>query len=117
MKYLKNHVMLEVSVIDMLNKVLLDIGDDRKVCDVQVPEIRSTLTHPRSLADPLIFEGHTGSFDNHTIHWRLMHGTELTLKQINVIFQNFPIPQLFVSKVWDLWRLSGSSFAETLLIR
>nr|pir hypothetical protein F22D3.6 - Caenorhabditis elegans [Caenorhabditis elegans] len=73
MKYLKNHVQLEISVIDMLNKVLLDIGDDQKVCDLQVPEIRSTLTHPRSLADPLIFDGHTASFDNHTIHWRLMH--------------------------------------------
>uniref|UniRef100_A0A8R1IT95 CASPASE_P20 domain-containing protein n=1 Tax=Caenorhabditis japonica TaxID=281687 RepID=A0A8R1IT95_CAEJA len=73
MKYLKNHVQSEISVIDMLNRVLLDIGDDQKVCDVQVPEIRSTLTHPRSLADPLIFDGHTASFDNHTIHWRLMH--------------------------------------------
>ncbi|CAI2344201.1 unnamed protein product [Caenorhabditis sp. 36 PRJEB53466] len=73
MKYLKNHVQLEISVIDMLNRVLIDIGDDKKVCDVQVPEIRSTLTHPRSLADPLIFDGHTASFDNHTIHWRLMH--------------------------------------------
>ncbi|CAP30386.2 Protein CBG11191 [Caenorhabditis briggsae] len=73
MKYLKNHVQLEISVIDMLNKVLLDIGDDQKVCDLQVPEIRSTLTHPRSLADPLIFDGHTASFDNHTLHWRLMH--------------------------------------------
>uniref|UniRef100_A0A1I7X5P5 CASPASE_P20 domain-containing protein n=1 Tax=Heterorhabditis bacteriophora TaxID=37862 RepID=A0A1I7X5P5_HETBA len=50
------------------------IAEDKKVCDVQIPELRSTLTRPRSLYDPLVFDGHTISFDHHTIHWRLMHG-------------------------------------------
>lgn len=93
MKYLKNHVQLEISVIEMLNKVLSDIGDDQKVCDLQVPEIRSTLTHPRSLADPLIFDGHTASFDNHTIHWRLMH--ELP-NPATIRFE----PQQLVATIW-----------------
>lgn len=73
MKYLKNHVSKEISVMSMLHGVLKDIENDPKVCDLQVPEIRTTLTDARSLADPLIFDGHTVSFDNHTIHWRLMH--------------------------------------------
>ncbi|CAD6198613.1 unnamed protein product [Caenorhabditis auriculariae] len=73
MKYLKNHVMLNRSVFDMLNRVLKDIEEDKKVCDVQVPEVRSTLSRPRSLCDPLVFDGHTFSFDHHTLHWRLMH--------------------------------------------
>ncbi|KAE9412279.1 hypothetical protein Angca_000951, partial [Angiostrongylus cantonensis] len=31
------------------------------------------MTRPRSLTDPLVWDGHTLSFDHHTIHWRLMH--------------------------------------------
>ncbi|CAB3405303.1 unnamed protein product [Caenorhabditis bovis] len=73
MKYLKEHVKLQIPVIDMLNKVLNDIAKDKKVCDVQIPEIRTTLSQPRSLADPLRCDGHTISYDNHSIHWRLMH--------------------------------------------
>ncbi|VDM75594.1 unnamed protein product [Strongylus vulgaris] len=96
MKYLKAHLNQQVSVIQMINDTLrveqlssklvvkfilkkldevnpLDIEGDEKVCDVQVPELRSTLTRPRSLTDPLIWDGHTVSFDHHTIHWRLMH--------------------------------------------
>ncbi|CAI5442352.1 unnamed protein product [Caenorhabditis angaria] len=93
MKYLKNHVTLNCSVIDMLNKVLNDIGDDKKVCDVQVPEIRTTLTRPRSLQDPLQFDGHTASFDNHTVHWRLMH--ELP-NPVNVRFED----QKLFATIW-----------------
>ncbi|VDK43634.1 unnamed protein product [Cylicostephanus goldi] len=79
MKYLKAHLSQPVSVIQMINDTLRvtfcvkDIEGDEKVCDVQVPELRSTLTRPRSLTDPLIWDGHTVSFDHHTIHWRLMH--------------------------------------------
>ncbi|KHJ98449.1 hypothetical protein OESDEN_01567 [Oesophagostomum dentatum] len=77
MKYLKTHLHQPVSVIQMINDTLRDIEGDEKVCDVQVPELRSTLTRPRSLTDPLVWDGHTVSFDHHTIHWRLMHGTAL----------------------------------------
>lgn len=73
MKYLKNHLAAHVSVIEMLNRVFRDIDNDAKVCDVQVPELRSNLARPRSLADPLVYDGHTVSFEYHTIHWRCMH--------------------------------------------
>ncbi|WKX97736.1 hypothetical protein Q1695_013424 [Nippostrongylus brasiliensis] len=73
MKYLKAHLHKPVSVIQMLNDTSRDIEEDEKVCDVQVPELRSTLTRARSLNDPLVWDGHTVSFDHHTIHWRLMH--------------------------------------------
>ncbi|VDM55023.1 unnamed protein product [Angiostrongylus costaricensis] len=73
MKYLKTHLHRPISVIQMLNDASRDIEEDKKVCDVQVPELRSTLTRPRSLTDPLVWDGHTLSFDHHTIHWRLMH--------------------------------------------
>lgn len=73
MKYLKNHLASRVSVIEMLNRVFRDINEDKKVCDVQVPELRSNLTRPRSLTDPLVFDGHTVSYEYHTIHWRFMH--------------------------------------------
>ncbi|KAK6736684.1 hypothetical protein RB195_019404 [Necator americanus] len=73
MKYLKTHLRQPVSVIQMINDTLRDIEEDEKVCDVQVPELRSTLTRSRSLIDPLVWDGHTVSFDHHTIHWRLMH--------------------------------------------
>lgn len=73
MKYLKNRIQNHLPVIDMLNKVFRDIEKDKKVRDVQIPELRSNLTKPRSLLDPLIFDGHTTSYDHHTMHWRLMH--------------------------------------------
>ncbi|CAJ0963612.1 unnamed protein product, partial [Mesorhabditis belari] len=73
MKYLKNQLPLNTSVLDMLNAVFRDIENDEKVRAVQIPELRSTLTQPRSLHDELIFDGHTISYDHHTIHWRLMH--------------------------------------------
>ncbi|CAJ0571830.1 unnamed protein product, partial [Mesorhabditis spiculigera] len=73
MKYLKNHLPVNTSVIDMLNRVFRDIENDARVMAVQIPELRSTMTQPRSLHDELIFDGHTASYDHHTIHWRLMH--------------------------------------------
>uniref|UniRef100_A0A915E837 Caspase family p20 domain-containing protein n=1 Tax=Ditylenchus dipsaci TaxID=166011 RepID=A0A915E837_9BILA len=73
MKYLKNRINHHIPVLDMLNKVFRDIEKDKKVRDVQIPEMRSNITKPRSLMDPLIFSGHTTSFDHHTLHWRLMH--------------------------------------------
>jgi len=87
MKYLKKRVQQPRPLLDMLNKVFLgehqfhdircedtDIERDKKVCDVQIPELRSNLTKPRSLRDPLVFDGHTTSYDHHTFHWRMMHG-------------------------------------------
>ncbi|PAV59359.1 hypothetical protein WR25_21402 [Diploscapter pachys] len=73
MKYLKNYVNQPQPVLDMLNAVLRDIENDKKVSDMQIPEIRTTLTKPRSLTDQLTADGHTMSYEHHNIHWRLMH--------------------------------------------
>uniref|UniRef100_A0A7E4UMJ5 CASPASE_P20 domain-containing protein n=1 Tax=Panagrellus redivivus TaxID=6233 RepID=A0A7E4UMJ5_PANRE len=73
MKYLKNRITAQNPIIDVLNRVFRDIEKDKKVCDVQIPELRSNLTRPCSLFDPIVFEGHTNSYDHHTMQWRLMH--------------------------------------------
>uniref|UniRef100_A0AC35FSD0 Caspase family p20 domain-containing protein n=2 Tax=Panagrolaimus sp. PS1159 TaxID=55785 RepID=A0AC35FSD0_9BILA len=74
MKYFKNRVLNQQPILNILNRVFRDIEKDKKVRDVQIPELRSNLTKPRSLYDPFVVDGHTNSFENHTIHWRLMHG-------------------------------------------
>ncbi|KAL3101141.1 hypothetical protein niasHS_001601 [Heterodera schachtii] len=63
MKYLKRRIQQPIPLLDMLNKVR----------DVQIPELRSNLTKSRSLHDPLVYDGHTTSYDHHTYHWRTMH--------------------------------------------
>uniref|UniRef100_A0AC34G113 Caspase family p20 domain-containing protein n=1 Tax=Panagrolaimus sp. ES5 TaxID=591445 RepID=A0AC34G113_9BILA len=73
MKYFKNRILNQQPILDILNRVFRDIEKDKKVRDVQIPELRSNLTKPRSLYDPFVVDGHTNSFENHTIHWRLMH--------------------------------------------
>uniref|UniRef100_A0A914HZJ6 Caspase family p20 domain-containing protein n=1 Tax=Globodera rostochiensis TaxID=31243 RepID=A0A914HZJ6_GLORO len=73
MKYLKRRIHQPIALLDMLNKVFRDVERDPKVCDVQIPELRSNLTNPRSLRDPLVYDGHTTSYDHHTYHWRTMH--------------------------------------------
>jgi len=73
MKYFKNRLSMQNPIIEVLNRVFRDIEKDKKVRDVQIPELRSNLTKPRSLHDPLIFDGHTESYDHHTMHWRLLH--------------------------------------------
>uniref|UniRef100_A0A1I7YZ31 CASPASE_P20 domain-containing protein n=1 Tax=Steinernema glaseri TaxID=37863 RepID=A0A1I7YZ31_9BILA len=88
MKYLKNHITLKQPVLDMLNRVFRDIDNDTKVCDLQIPELRSNLTLPRSLTDELVFDGHTTSYDHHTMHWRLMH--ELP-NPVNVSFEELEL--------------------------
>jgi hypothetical protein len=62
---------LEVWLLFMLLIIytLLDIEKDNKVCDVQIPELRSNLTKSRSLLDPLIYTGHTTSYHKHTLYW------------------------------------------------
>ncbi|XGW08762.1 hypothetical protein V3C99_011239 [Haemonchus contortus] len=92
-KYLKKRIHQKISVIQLLNDTSRDIEEDEKVSDVQVPELRSTLTRPRSLTDPLVWDGHTVSFDHHTIHWRLMH--ELP----NPVYVRFEELALFVT-IW-----------------
>ncbi|TMS32175.1 hypothetical protein L596_000053 [Steinernema carpocapsae] len=88
MKYLKNHICLKLPVLDMLNRVFRDIDNDTKVCDLQIPELRSNLTMPRSLTDELVYDGHTTSYDHHTMHWRLMH--ELP-NPVNVAFEELQL--------------------------
>uniref|UniRef100_A0AC34PXH7 Caspase family p20 domain-containing protein n=1 Tax=Panagrolaimus sp. JU765 TaxID=591449 RepID=A0AC34PXH7_9BILA len=73
MKYFKNRLSMQAPIIEVLNRVFRDIEKDKKVRDVQIPELRSNLTKPRSLHDPLIFDGHTESYDHHTMFWRLLH--------------------------------------------
>lgn len=73
MKYMKEHATESLSIVEVLNRVMEDISNDPKVSDVQIPEIRSTLVKPRSLCDPLVLDGHTISFNHHTLHWRFMH--------------------------------------------
>ncbi|KAI6194206.1 hypothetical protein M3Y96_01100200 [Aphelenchoides besseyi] len=73
MKYLKNRIDQQLPVLDMLNKVFRDIEKDKKVREFQIPELRSNLTKPRSLLDPLVFQGHTTSYHKHTIYWQLIH--------------------------------------------
>ncbi|KAI3418032.1 hypothetical protein GPALN_010624 [Globodera pallida] len=73
MKYLKRRIHQPIALLDMLNKVFRDVERDPKVCDVQIPELRSNLTKPRSLRDPLVYDGHTTSYDHRTYHWRTMH--------------------------------------------
>uniref|UniRef100_A0A1I8BXW7 CASPASE_P20 domain-containing protein n=1 Tax=Meloidogyne hapla TaxID=6305 RepID=A0A1I8BXW7_MELHA len=74
MKYLKKRIKQPRPLLDMLNKVFLDIERDPKVRDVQIPELRSNLTKQRTLLDPLCKDGHTTSYNHHTFHWRTMHG-------------------------------------------
>lgn len=64
-----------------MNNIFIDIEKDKKICDIQIPELRSNLTRPCSLLDPLIFDGHTNSYDHHTIHWHLMHGKFFEIKE------------------------------------
>lgn len=73
MKYLSRRVIQKLPVIEMLNKVLRDVEKDVKVRDLQIPELRSNLTRPRSLHDPIIPKGHTTSYDHHTYHWQRIH--------------------------------------------
>ncbi|KAF7636618.1 hypothetical protein Mgra_00004015 [Meloidogyne graminicola] len=73
MKYLKKRIKQPRPLLDMLNKVFLDIERDPKVRDVQIPELRSNLTKQRTLLDPLCKDGHTSSYNHHTFHWRTMH--------------------------------------------
>ncbi|CAD5215925.1 unnamed protein product [Bursaphelenchus xylophilus] len=73
MKYLKNRIGRNIPVLDMLRKVFRDVEKDSKVRDVQVPELTSNLTLPRSLHDVLDYSGHTTSHCHHNLHWQLIH--------------------------------------------
>ncbi|GMS86703.1 hypothetical protein PENTCL1PPCAC_8878 [Pristionchus entomophagus] len=93
MTYLKGHVDAHAPVMDMLQKVFVDIGNDARVKEKQIPELRSTLTKARSLRDELVCDGHTASFDQHNVHWRQMH--ELPLP----VYVRFEEQQLMVT-IW-----------------
>ncbi|KAI6242956.1 hypothetical protein M3Y99_00205600 [Aphelenchoides fujianensis] len=73
MSYLKHRIDQQLPVADMLQKVFRDISKDKKVREFQIPELRTNLTKPRSLLDPLVFQGHTTSYHKHTIYWQLIH--------------------------------------------
>ncbi|KAM3719243.1 Mucosa-associated lymphoid tissue lymphoma translocation protein [Dirofilaria immitis] len=73
MKHLLQHIADEVTVLDMLTKTFQEISNDTRICDVQIPELKSNLILPRGLRDPLVCRGHTSSFTCHTLYWRYMH--------------------------------------------
>uniref|UniRef100_A0A914V892 Caspase family p20 domain-containing protein n=1 Tax=Plectus sambesii TaxID=2011161 RepID=A0A914V892_9BILA len=73
MKYLKNHLTLQRPVTDVISRVLRDLEDDPKASEAQYPELRFNLSKPRSLTDPLVYAGHTVSFEHHTIEWQHIH--------------------------------------------
>jgi len=86
----------------------LDIERDKKVCDVQIPELRSNLTKPRSLRDPLVFDGHTTSYDHHTFHWRMMHGKREKMPIKHIFHQNCQCPLVWNSLSNDFKSPFGS---------
>uniref|UniRef100_A0A0R3RFL9 CASPASE_P20 domain-containing protein n=1 Tax=Elaeophora elaphi TaxID=1147741 RepID=A0A0R3RFL9_9BILA len=73
MKHLLQHVADEATVLEMLTKTFQEISNDTRICDVQIPELKSNLVLPRGLRDPLVCYGHTTSFNCHTLYWRYMH--------------------------------------------
>ncbi|GMT15614.1 hypothetical protein PFISCL1PPCAC_6911, partial [Pristionchus fissidentatus] len=93
MKYLRGHIGARVPVVDMLQRVFVDIESDSRVQRVQIPELRTTITKPRSLSDDLVCDGHTASFDQHNVHWTLMH--ELPMP----VYVRFDEQQLMVT-IW-----------------
>ncbi|VDK71433.1 unnamed protein product [Litomosoides sigmodontis] len=73
MKHLLQHIADEATVLEMLTKTFQEISNDTRICDVQIPELKSNLVLPRGLRDPLVCCGHTTSFNCHTLYWRYMH--------------------------------------------
>ncbi|EJW87040.1 hypothetical protein WUBG_02052 [Wuchereria bancrofti] len=73
MKHLLQHIADEATVLEMLTKTFQEISKDTRICDVQIPELKSNLVLPRGLRDPLVCYGHTASFNCHTLYWRYMH--------------------------------------------
>ncbi|KAL3994648.1 Caspase domain family protein [Acanthocheilonema viteae] len=73
MKHLLQHIADETTVLEMLTKTFQEVSNDTRICDVQIPELKSNLILPRGLRDPLVCHGHTTSFNCHTFYWRYMH--------------------------------------------
>lgn len=65
---------LHFSIIILTGPFSSEISNDTRICDVQIPELKSNLVLPRGLRDPLVCCGHTTSFNCHTLYWRYMHG-------------------------------------------
>ncbi|GMR39019.1 hypothetical protein PMAYCL1PPCAC_09214 [Pristionchus mayeri] len=93
MNALKGHIEEAVPVVEMLRRVFVDIDRDLRVQQVQIPELRTSLTKPRALTDQLVCDGHTSSFDQHNVHWTLMH--ELPMP----VYVRFEEQQLMVT-IW-----------------
>ncbi|EJD75552.1 hypothetical protein, variant [Loa loa] len=73
MKHLLRHITDDATVLEMLTKTFQEISNDVRICDLQIPELRSNLILPRGLRDPLVCYGHTTSFSCHTLYWRYLH--------------------------------------------
>ncbi|CAG9537655.1 unnamed protein product [Cercopithifilaria johnstoni] len=73
MKHLLQHIADEATVLEMLTKTFQEVANDTRICDIQIPELKSNLVLPRGLRDPLVCYGHTTSFNCHTLYWRYMH--------------------------------------------
>uniref|UniRef100_A0A5S6QAZ2 Ig-like domain-containing protein n=1 Tax=Trichuris muris TaxID=70415 RepID=A0A5S6QAZ2_TRIMR len=73
MKYLKKYLQLRKPVPEILTLVMRDLENDIQAKRVQFPEVRTNMSKLRSLADPLIFDGHTATYDLRTYRWQQLH--------------------------------------------
>ncbi|KRY74438.1 Mucosa-associated lymphoid tissue lymphoma translocation protein 1 [Trichinella pseudospiralis] len=88
MKYLKKYVKLEKPIAEVLTLVMQDLEMDDRARKFQFPEIRTNLSKSRSLADPLIYTGHTETFDLRTCRWQQIHQLP---EPIQVVFETFDV--------------------------
>ncbi|KHJ48710.1 caspase domain protein [Trichuris suis] len=73
MKYLKKYLQLRKPVAEILTLVMRDLENDIQAKTVQFPEVRTNMSKLRSLADPLIFDSHTATYDLRTYRWQQLH--------------------------------------------
>ncbi|KRZ92331.1 Mucosa-associated lymphoid tissue lymphoma translocation protein 1 [Trichinella sp. T8] len=88
MKYLKKYVKLEKPIAEVLTLVMQDLEMDDRARKFQFPEIRTNLSKSRSLADPLIYTGHTETFDLRTCRWQQIHQLP---EPLQVVFETFDV--------------------------
>ncbi|KRZ07413.1 Mucosa-associated lymphoid tissue lymphoma translocation protein 1 -like protein [Trichinella zimbabwensis] len=88
MKYLKKYVKLEKPIAEVLTLVMQDLEMDDRARKFQFPEIRTNLSKSRSLADPLIYTGHTETFDLRTCRWQQIHQLP---EPLQVVFETFGV--------------------------
>ncbi|CDW58521.1 Mucosa associated lymphoid tissue lymphoma transl ocation protein 1, isoform b [Trichuris trichiura] len=91
MKYLKKYLQLRKPVAEILTLVMRDLENDAQAKTVQFPEVRTNMSKLRSLADPLIFDSHTATYDLHTYRWQQLHQLPEPMKIIFPLFHVFAL--------------------------